>query len=689
MATMQPAILQPWQMQYTYRLTIIYCSVVVSLWLGGALAGGAPGTEEALDDPSDQRFAALSSDLLTYKKMSLDELMDQVVTSVSRRPEPYLSAPAALSVIRQNDIRRSGATSFPEALRLASNLQVAQAASSTWRISARGFNISTANKLLVLTDGRSIYSPLFSGVIWNMQDYLLEDIDRIEVISGPGGTLWGANAVNGVINIVSRDARDTQGVYAEAGAGTWLQNFVGARYGMTLTTNVFLRVYGKYFERGALEFADGKDAQDDWERGQGGFRMDAHLEENVFTLQGDIFGGGNDVVPGGQGTPQARGRSSGGNILGRWTHAFSEESEMSLQMYYDRVQLRAPFQGAGAIPPGTLKDDLDTYDIDFQHRFQAGDRQEFVWGLGYRFTHDVTESAPLVAFFPERLDRSLFSGFLQDKIRIVDDVFLTLGTKLEHNDYTGFEYEPNARLQWHPAERQMIWGAISRAVRMPSRFDRDLFQPNPAFGELLGGNDTFQSETVIAYELGYRAGFLTKVSGSISAFYNDYDRVRSFNLTDGGLPLVFENNLDVRTYGFELGLDYQMLTWWRLHAGYTLLEEEITVGPGGDLADGIGETSDPNHQVVARSSMDLPWNLEFDAIFRWVDQVRVNNLNTAAFISDYAELDLRLGWRPTRNLEISIVGQNLLHDNHVETGFPGPTQEQVGRSVYGKVALRF
>jgi iron complex outermembrane receptor protein len=617
---------------------------------------------------------------------------------VAKQPQPLKQAPAAIQVVTGEDIRRSGASSIPEALRLADNLDVAQLSSSQWDISARGFNTSGfSDKLLVLMDGRSLYTPLLAGVIWNMQDYLLEDIDRIEVISGPGGTLWGANAVNGVINITSKSAKDTQGLYTEAGGGNWLEDFVGVRYGGTLATNVYYRVYGKYFDRGAEVYADGTSAHDSWNRGQGGFRIDTDgSAENQFTLQGDIFGGDNNSTPGGEGTPNAEGTSSGGDILGRWTHTYSDDSDMSLQLYYDRTHLGAPFQSAGAIPAGNLIDDLDTCDLDFQDRFPLGTWNNIVWGLGYRFTHDVVQDAPLVAFLPNTLDQNLYSTFLQDEIKLRENIFLTLGSKLEHNDYTGFEYEPSARIQWNVTEKQMLWGAVSRAVRTPSRYDRDLSEPSPAYGTFLTGNSSFESETLIAYELGYRAQLGQKVSGSLSAFYNDYNNLRSLSETPTTIvPLFWGNNLEGDTWGFELSADYQMLDWWRLHGGYDFLKEDIHVKPGQtDLDNGLGETADPENQVFLRSSMDLPWRTELDTSFRWIDTVHNNNGGAAGTVPGYAEMDVRLGWHVTKNLEISIVGQNLLHDQHTEAGFAGPslqppTQEQIVRSIFGKIAWKF
>ncbi|MBW8864532.1 MAG: TonB-dependent receptor [Verrucomicrobia bacterium] len=616
--------------------------------------------------------------------MSLEQLMDLDVTSVAKQPEPYGQAPAAIQVVTGDDIRRSGASSIPEALRLADNLEVAQQNSHDWSISARGFNSGLANKLLVMMDGRTVYTPLFSGVFWNVQDYLLEDIDRIEVISGPGGTLWGANAVNGVINITSKSAKDTQGLYTEAGGGSWLQDFAGVRYGGTLGTNVFFRVYGKYFNRGDEEYANGKDASDSWRMGQGGFRIDAEPgPQNNLTLQGDLYYSDVEISTGGTG------RASGGNLLGRWSHTISDDSDLSLQLYYDRTHLIDPISnqfGTAQI----LTDDLDTYDIDFQHRFRLGERNRFVWGLGYRFTRDTDRGAQNLAFLPPVLDRNLFSAFAQDEIMLCKDVFFTLGTKVEHNDYTHFELEPSGRLQWKVTPDQMLWTAVSRAVRTPSRVDRDTREPDSSTPILVGGKD-FESETLIAYELGYRAQLAKKLSTSISAFYNDYDDVRSVGFTPVTIiPLFFANNLEGQTYGLELTVDYQILDWWRLHAGYDFLDEYIHVKPGQmDINNGRNETSDPEHQFSIRSSMDLTHNVEFDTGLRWVDTLHNNNGAATGTVPSYFELDARLAWHPVKNLELSIVGQNLLHNRHPEYGFPDANREEIVRSVFGKVAWQF
>ncbi len=626
-----------------------------------------------------------------YKNMSLEQLMNQDVTSVAREPEPYGQAPAAIDVITSDEIQRSGASSIPEALRLADNLDVAQKNSHDWAISSRGFNTSLADKLLVMIDGRTVYTPLFGGVFWDQQDYLMEDLDRIEVISGPGGTLWGANAVNGVINIVTKSADETQGLYVEGGGGSELHDFGGARYGGTLATNIYYRVYAKYFDQGDEVLTDGSNASDSWRMAQTGFRMDDDASaENHITAQGDFYASDEFVTTGGQA------HTDGGNILGRWSHTFENDSDMSLQTYYEQTYLADPIPGNTSPiilkPAGTLFDDLDTYDVDFQHRFHLGDRNNIVWGLGYRFTHEEDIAAPALAFVPGTMDQNLYSGFAQDEISLGRNLFFTLGSKLEHNYYTGFEFEPSGRLQWNITSNHMVWGAVSRAVSTPSRVDEAENIPSIIPGvPFLKGNTNFVSESEIAFELGYRAQFGQKVSASLSSYFNYYDHIRSTGITPGTIiPFVFQNNLKGETWGFELSMDYQILDWWRLHGGYNFLQENIYVKPGDeDINDGFNETADPENQVFLRSSMDLPYHTQFDLAGRWIDQLTINSGATLATVPSYFEMDARLAWQATKHIEFSIVGQNLLHAQHLEYGFPGPDTEEIARSVYGKVTFRW
>ena len=631
------------------------------------------------------------ADVGVLKKLSLDELMNLEVTSVSKRPEKLSETASAVQVVTNEDIRRSGVTTLPEALRLAGNLNVAAQSSHDWNISARGFNTDLANKLLVLIDGRTVYTPLFSGVFWDVQDYLLEDVDRIEVISGPGGTLWGANAVNGVINITTKSAGETQGLFLEGAAGNELTGAIGARYGGTLAPGVHFRVYGKYFDRAAGVLANGTSAHDSWRMTRGGFRIDATGgPEDTLTLQGDFYSGDENQVTGGTGKVQ------GGNILGRWSHTVSADSDVSLQLYYDRTHLASPKPAASAaILAGTLVDDLDTYDLDFQHHLRRGDHHRLVWGLGYRFTHNVVQNAPSVGFLPPELDRKLFSGFAQDEITLRPDLFLTLGTKLEHNDYTGLEWEPSIRLRWNAAPAQMLWAAVSRAVRTPSRIDRHLVQPTglplPLPQSILSGGPDFDSESVIAYELGHRAAFGANATTSLSFFYNVYDDIRSLTpVAPFGFPLIFHNNLAGETYGFEFTGTYQVFPGWRLQGSYNLLKEHLRVKRGEvDFSNALNEVADPEQQFTVRSSVDLPGGVELDAALRWVDTLHNNNGPNPGTVPDYFELEARLGWHPTPHLELSVVGQNLLDDQHPEYGFPGPGREEVRRSVYAKATWRF
>lgn len=660
-----------------------------------------PASITPTNTPSDITNAASPSATegpTAYKKMSLEELMNLDVTSVSRTPQPFGEAPAAIVVITSDEIRRSGASSIPEALRLADNLAVAQRNSHDWAISARGFNSQFSDKLLVMIDGRTVYSPIFSGVFWNVQDYLLQDIDRIEVISGPGGTLWGANAVNGVINIITKSAKDTQGLYLEGGGGTELRDLAGVRYGATLASNVYLRVYGKWFQRGNEVYPDVSPANDSWQMGQGGFRMDADATPNdTVTFQGDVYGSNLEVPAGGLGD------QSGGNLLSRWSHVVSDDADMSLQLYYDQTHLLSPqtFESAtGPLPTEFVRDDLRTYDMDFQYRVHLGERNQVTWGTGYRFTHDEVGESEILRFVPATLDRHLYSAFVQDQIMLMEKLYFTLGTKLEHNDYTGFEVEPSGRLQFNVTSNQMLWSAVSRAVRTPSRFDTDLREGAPGTPALLTGTPGFESEALIAYELGYRAQLTPKLSTSISTYFNDYTELRSLGITPGGLggvlPLHWENDLTGHTYGAEASLTYQVLEDWRLHAGYNAIQEHIHVRSGGfDFFNALDETADPKNQVFLRNSFDLPANMEFDDQLRYVDKLIVNNPNangTPAEVPSYFEMDARLAWHPTRRLEIAIVGQNLLHDRHAEFGIPTTApggQEQIVRSVYGKVSWKW
>jgi len=605
------------------------------------------------------------------KKMSLDELMDIQVTSVSKRPEKLVDSASAIQVITGDDIRRAGSTSLPEALRLASNLEVAQVDARQWAISARGFNNVFADKMLVLIDGRTVYTPLYAGVYWDVQDTMMEDLDRIEVISGPGATQWGANAVNGVINITTKSAKETQGGLVAAGVGSALRTADEVRYGGKLSPNLYYRVYAKYFDRADSVRPNGQKSTDSWHAGQLGFRMDYDgIPGDALTLQGDLYKA--DVS---QASPDDI-HVNGGNLLGRWTRAFADNSDVKVQVYVDRTHRQIP---------GSFTQDINTYDLDFQHRLPFGTAHDAVWGLGYRLVQDDVVNTPANAFLPAHTSRASFSGFAQDEIALADDrLHLTAGTKIEHNNYTGFEIEPSVRLAWKPDVKQTVWAAISRAIRTPSRIDRDLYSPATPPYRITGGENVV-SEKLIAYELGYRAQIETNFSVALATFINDYDDLRSLEPLNPPqlFPVQTSSGLRGRSTGAELTAEWQVTPAWRLRAGWTELRVSSEPQPGNlDRAARDSIARDPNHQLRLRSLLNLSANWECDATVRYVAPIHTQS------VPGYTEADLRLGWRPTPQWELSVSGQNLLHDHHPEFNSPGARRE-LQRAVYAKASWRF
>ena len=474
--------------------------------------------------------------------------MKTEVTSVSKAAEPLSDAPAAVYVITREDILRSGAQSLPDMLRLAPNLQVAQITSTGYAISARGFNGTTSSKLLVLIDGRSIYTPYHSGVPWEIQDVLPQDIERIEVISGPGAALWGANAVNGVINITTRSSYDTQGPSADVGGGN-LEQRANAQYGGKIDDTLHYRAYVDSLHYDEEQLPAGGGAHDDRRMTQGGFRMDWTPPGDLMTLQGDFYQGSVDTY----GVP-VREDTFGQNVLGRWNHSFADGAALQLQAYYDH-ELQSE--------PGIAADDLHTYDLDLQHSFSWGTRQSIVWGGEYRVQHDnfpaITSANQLLFFRPQDRKLTLGSLFGQDTFALTQALKLTLGMKLEDEPYTGIEPLPSGRLSWKLSDNKLLWAAISRAVRAPSRLDRDLYENTGPVSILAGGN--FQPEELTAYEAGYRTQPTLRSSISVSTFYNVYDDLRTAEFSPGGqLPLVFANRMKGQTSGVEIWGSYQMLS---------------------------------------------------------------------------------------------------------------------------------
>ena len=608
--------------------------------------------------------SAAASSGQTLKQLPIEELGKIDVTSTSRHAEPVSDAAAAVTVITQDDIRRAGAVTVPDALRLATGLDVARINGQTWAISARGFNAPGSNKLVVLIDGRSVYTPLFSGVFWDQQDLLLEDIDRIEVIRGPAGALWGANAVNGAINIITKPAAQTQGGLVHADAGTPI-GATAFRYGGAAGSSGAYRVYGKFRRLGALTFADGAGSSlDTISGGQAGFRVDVDKSRRTsMTLQGDVYRGAEGLSD----RPDID--VAGANVLGRIIHTASSGAQWQLQLYYDGTYRRVPRQ---------YGEHRDTADIDLQYRFAATRRQDITAGAGLDFTRSATIPTPIFFFEPQNLASSLVNAFVQDDISIVPNVFdVFVGAKAEHNIYTGFEFQPTVRARWRVAPRHMVWSSISRAVRMPTRFDDDIRFTGGTPFVVLRGDSSVQSENVVATEVGYRNIPSRFLSLDVAAFANRYTDLRTLEPTPpAGIPIVIGNNMTADTAGVEATAEVAPTPFWRLHFGYALLSERFRFAAvSRDTTQGINEHNDPRHQFWFRSFLDLPGRTEIDAVLRSTSEL------PNPVVAGYTELTLRLGFRRGTPFEFALVGDNLLHASHPEYRIGGPL-ESIERSVY-------
>ena len=581
--------------------------------------------------------------------LSLEELSQVEITSVSKRSEPLAQAPAAIYVITGDDIRRSGAVTLAEALRLAPNLEVARVNSQNYNISSRGFNsVNASNKLLALIDGRSIYTPFFSSVFWDQQEVMLADVERIEVISGPGGTLWGSNAMNGVINVIMKPAADTQGGLVDAKLGTFIQRGAG-RWGGRLGDSGAYRGYVLGFGQGHTDLVNGASAMDDWRAKQAGFRADLSVRDTAFTVQGDIY---ENLID----TPA--GRRSGGNVLGRWNKHFADGSSFQLQAYYDQ-QNRSDL----ALTGGGASDQLETFDVEAEHVFTLARDHQVVWGIGQRVWADrfVNTANPFV-LFPESQTLNLTSAFAQDTIALRKDLKLTLGTKVEYSTFSGWAVMPSGRLGWEADPRNFLWAAISRAVRSPSRIERDLTAPG-----IVNTSPDFRSEKLVAYEAGWRSQLTPRASFSLSLFYNDYTDLRTTSPAPiTVLPITFGNGWEGHTYGVDAWGSYSPLSWWRLNAGVGLLRRDFHLKPGESDIAGIQTVlgHDPGHQVFLRSYMDLPRNLEL-----YVGLRQIGALSDVG-VPSYFEADVRIGWRATSALEVSLTGLNLVHARHAEATQP-------------------
>jgi iron complex outermembrane receptor protein len=630
---------------------------------------------------------------------SLEDLMNIQVTSVSKKEQKLSKTGAAVFVITQEDIRRSGATNIPDLLRMAPGVDVARVDANRWAISIRGSSDQHADKVLVLVDGRSVYSPSFSGVFWDMVDVPLEDIERIEIIRGPGGTVWGANAVNGVINIITLHSSATQGVLLSAGGGTEDHADTLAQFGSQLGAQGSYRIFGQFFDNGASVLPDGQHASDGWVAGHAGFRSDWAISgQDDLMVQGDfartqesqtittLF---SNQLPRMETFNDAL-RTTEGDILARWNHVLANGSQISLQVYDSYSH---------HLDLGFL-DSQNTVDIDFQHHLSLGSRNDIVWGLGVRVVQgDYGQGYDFTILPHHRLD-PLYSIFLQDEMKLTRSLSLTVGTKFEHNDITGCDFQPSAQLVWTPTEKQTLWFSAARALREPSAVDVGLVNElatvpaGPTFGLVIAlGNPNIKSEELRDVEAGYRVMPNKRVSFDVTGFGGSYRNLVSiaaqtpYLATQDGLPYLvlpyqFVNAGAARTYGAEFFANWNVTGRWRISPGYSYFHMDA-LSDAANLNPQPGAS--PNHQFQVKSLLDLPHHLEWDSMLSYVDKLAVGN------IPAYARLDTRLGWRTGEFFEWSIVGQNLLTGRHLEfsdTVYP-LNHTLVERSVFAKVTLRF
>src|SRR6266436_486240 len=603
-------------------------------------------------------------------QVTLEQLGQIEVTTASKRPVKVSRTPAAIYVVTQEDIRRSGATSIPEALRLVPGVEVARIDSNTWSLGVRGFGSALSRSVLVLMDGRSLYTPLFAGVYWALQDTLLEDVERIEVIRGPGGTIWGANAVTGIINIITKNAKDTHGALVSVGGGNVDQGIGGLRYG-TGNGKFDYRIYGKGFSRGAGFHSDEMEF-DAWRLGQMGFRTDWDVKNaDHLTIQGDVYKGGvGETVSFGSFSPPEQITSdkavavSGGNLLVQWRHDLKEGSDIQVQAYYDRTYALAPH----------YKETRNTFDLDFIHHLTLPGHQNFIWGLGARLSpSEFVQTVPTLDFVPRDIANNVYSGFVQDEIAIVPNKFsLTVGSKLEHNNYTGFEIQPSLRGLWTIGPRQAFWMAVTRAVRTPSRIEEDFHLTDfgiasPLIYVAIDGNQRLSSERLIGYEAGYRTLVTSKFYVDFAVFHNDYDDLINLgplavtvDLTPAPPHLIIRlpwaNGLKGSTDGFEIAPDWKPSRWWQMKAAYSYLNMKLESKPR--MVDALGyvskdEGSSPHNQLTLQSRFNLPKGFEFDQAYRYVSAL------PAQLVRGYSTGDVHVAWRSTRNVEISVVGENL------------------------------
>ncbi len=638
------------------------------------------------------------------KAMSLAEVMDLPIETSSKKMKKQFNESASTYVITQEDISRSGVTSLPEALRLAPGVHVARISANQWAISIHGFNERFSNKLLVLIDGRSVYSPLFSGVYWDAQDVRLENVKRIEVVRGSGTALWGSNAVNGVINVITYSAKETQGVEATAGYGTEEQGFGSLRYGGALGEKTHYRIHGKGYNRDEGGAFNQHPANDHSLMSSGGFRIDTDFTKNhSLMFAGDAYAGEmgqagyvrtlnnppnyseliNDNV-----------RLNGENVLARWTNQEEDRKNWALQAYFDHTSRQDSVLGNQAV---------SVTDLDFQRHFGWLSNHEIGWGLQYRYVNNELDPGILVSLNPTKRNTRLFSGFLSDEISLFQDQFkFNLASRFEHNDFTGFEIQPTARMTWLVNERNTLWGAVSRSVKVPSISDQNsTIQPGIRNVGIplvinIAGNNGFSSERLISYELGYRVQPSHEIQLDIATFFNDYDQLRTFEQKDVFFlpnpsrlifPYEFDNKMRGHTYGLDLSAKWYINSWWHIDAGYSYAKTVLHLKNGSTDTVSLSVpvfANAPEQMASLRSAWDVRENWNIDLWMRYVDKLQ------STYVNAYVTMDARLAWKASRNIELSLVGQNLLDNQQLQFFQDTATQlysSEVQRGVYFKVKL--
>ena len=604
------------------------------------------------------------------KRLSIEQLMQIDVTLATRTPEPLATAPTAISIVTGDDIRRAGVSTLADAVALADGVHVARFNNGTWSVTARGFAAVAANKMLVMIDGRTVYSPLFTGVFWNALDYELEDIDRIEVVRGPGATLWGANAVNGVVNIVTKNSRDTSGLFMQIGTGNEDPADAEVRYGGRAGSATY-RAYAKFIERASQRYSTGISAGDRRRRGQVGARFDGgDQSRGAWMVKGDLFHSA-DALP-----DRPSGEFTLGDLQAVWSRAITPRSQLQVSSYLNHEHRRIPLQ---------LTHRLTTVDVDAQQSMTLS-RHALVWGGGARVNKDRTEGSALISFDPADRTYSVSNLYVQDEVAVRPrSIYITGGIKYEHNAFSRGEWQPNVRARW-VARRQTLWGSLARAIRRPTRFEDDIVVRVPTGAVAVQGNDDFRAEKVIASEVGYRLQPSAIVALDATVFNHSYDRLRSQEAPSGPvpIPIVVGNSLNGRSRGVELAANVQPMSAWRTHLSYTFLDVSVTREVDSRDIGGIAtEANDPRHLFTFRTSLDLLQRMELD--FRWRSIGALRHPS----VPGYSEAAARIGWRATQNFEVALIGEDLLHAQHAEFNPVAAGFEEFQRSVRVALTARF